>query len=60
MAVFTSEERTDGLAGLLDHHLILRQRHEDELLDGPHLPSYGRTVRGVLCNLACTHTARPT
>ena len=29
--------RTNGLAGLLHDHLVVRQRHEDELLDGTHL-----------------------
>ncbi len=45
--------RAYGFAGLLNHHLVLGQRHENELVDGADLPCYYRTVQRVLRDFAC-------
>lgn len=45
---------TYGFAGLLNDDLMIRQRHEDELLDGAHFSGYGCTIAGIFRDLACT------
>ena len=40
--------RAYGLAGLLHDDLVLGERHEDELVDGAHLPRYDRAMQRVL------------
>jgi len=46
---------TDGFACLLDHHLIVRECHEDELLHCTLLMTDHLTIERILCNTPCTN-----
>ena len=47
------KNQTYGFAGLLHHNLVVRERHEDELLHCAFLLTDHITVEGVLCNGSC-------
>jgi hypothetical protein len=44
---------TNNFAGLLDHHFILAECHENELLYSPHLTRDDGAIQGILRYSAC-------
>ena len=52
-----SRPRTNDLASLLDHHLVVREPHKDELRDGPLILRNESAVSFVLSQETCCSTS---